>query len=242
MKRMAALLAGMTVWTGTVAAHAVDSSFLTFNGFFPIQRFLFVGQMIESPLCRFRTVMQNDGNLVTYNNQNRPIWHLGFEGTPGPDGSYAAMQLDANLVVYDTFDSPYWATNTAGAAMTGRLVQQDDGNLVIYNSAGQALWASFPEPVTFFSGPCHTARHTDIIWGFDAPGGDLTNFFIPQNLASWCGDSCARDPARCKAWTWVPPNVPGITGSQSRCFLKSSQPALGARSGFVSGRIVVGSS
>ena len=239
MKWTFAVLAGMSVWTGTVAAHAVDSSFLTFHGSFPIQRYLFAGQMIESPSCKFRTVMQDDGNLVTYDNQNHAVWYLlGGDDASLPPASYAVMQWDANFVVYapdlNRVDQPFWATNTANRALSGKIVQQDDGNLVIYNSAGQYLWASFPEHIlTSFSGPCHVARHTDVAFGFDAPGGD---FAVGTGFSgSGCGDLCAQDPVRCKAWTWVPSNP-------SKCFLKSSQPAMTRRTGMISGRIVVGSS
>src|SRR5215207_5253837 len=56
--------------------------------------------------------------------------------------------------------------------------------------------------------------------GFDAPGGDYTNF----EAASWfvCRNSCGGD-SRCQAWTWV---RPGVQGPSGRCWLKSRVPAL----------------
>jgi len=242
MKWTAAILVGLAACTGALAADATqpDSSFITFNGTYPVQRFLFPGQAIESPLCRFRTVFQSDGNLVTYDNQDHPIWWMNH-GASLPSDAYAAMQLDGNLVVYASGDQPFWATNTARWAGSGRLVQQDDGNLVLYNSAGTYMWASFPSPITYFSGPCHNPKHTDIAWGFTANGGDFSAFWVPDNKASVCGSACAAN-STCKAWTWVPPWVSGITGAQSACYLKSSQPAMTARTGFVSGRIITGSS
>jgi hypothetical protein len=56
--------------------------------------------------------------------------------------------------------------------------------------------------------------------GFDAPGGDYTNF----EAASWfvCRNSCGGD-SRCQAWTCV---RPGVQGPSGRCWLKSRVPAL----------------
>jgi hypothetical protein len=87
---------------------------------------------------RFTLVMQDDGNVVLYQNGVGALWHTSTHGTRA---SSAVMQEDGNFVVYDDAGTPLWHTGTHrndGSV----LVVQDDGNLVIYSPAGGALWAS----------------------------------------------------------------------------------------------------
>ena len=63
------------------------------------------------------TVMQGDGNLVTYDPSNRPIW---ASGTDRRGGTRLVMQNDGNAVIYRPDNQPVWATNTVSACKIGR--------------------------------------------------------------------------------------------------------------------------
>jgi hypothetical protein len=55
--------------------------------------------------------MQNDGNLVVYDNSNKAVWasNTNNKGT----GPYRLiMQNDRNLVIYDAKNQPTWNTRT----------------------------------------------------------------------------------------------------------------------------------
>jgi len=59
----------------------------------------------------YRLVMQEDGNLVIYDIQNKDIWESGTDGK-GSKGHGLVMQDDGNLVIYDGANIPIWDTNT----------------------------------------------------------------------------------------------------------------------------------
>jgi hypothetical protein len=99
---------------------------------------LFTNGSITSGDGRFRLIMQTDGNLVVYrNNDNRALWAT---GTQGSDVHRAVMQTDGNLVLYHVNNAPAWASNTAGKPGSF-LAMQNDGNLVIYQPI-VPIWAS----------------------------------------------------------------------------------------------------
>jgi hypothetical protein len=56
-----------------------------------------------------RCVMQGDGNLVIYDQNNVPKWASGTVGNPGAS---LTVQDDGNVVIYNTGGGPVWATNT----------------------------------------------------------------------------------------------------------------------------------
>jgi len=96
-------------------------------------------ESIKSLNDRFILVMQDDGNLVIYDN-GRPIWAT---NTNGKGGSYAVIQDDRNFVVYTDGNRPIWASNSNGRGLPPcKLIMQNDGNLVLYGFHGQAQWAS----------------------------------------------------------------------------------------------------
>lgn len=83
-------------------------------------------------------VMQDDGNLVDYDENGRARWASGTVGR----GDHAVMQSDGNFVVYTAAGSPVWASNTARNNANAYLAVQQDGNIVIYNTANRAVWAT----------------------------------------------------------------------------------------------------
>jgi hypothetical protein len=85
---------------------------------------------------RTRVVMQTDGNLVIYDENNRARWTSGTTGT----GYKAVFQADGNFVVYTRDNATAWSTRTDGHD-GAELVLQDDGNVTILDG-GVCLWAS----------------------------------------------------------------------------------------------------
>jgi len=111
-----------------------------------------------------RLVMQSDGNLVYYTQNNVALWS---SQTSGNTGARLVIQTDGNMVVYSSGGAALWASytnsnpdhlsvvntilNNSGRMYPGqtietadrrfRLILQPDGNLVLY-SPTRALWAS----------------------------------------------------------------------------------------------------
>ncbi|NED10171.1 hypothetical protein, partial [Streptomyces sp. SID9124] len=97
-------------------------------------RVLRAGESIESDRTRLR--MQRDGNLVVYDEHDKPRWATMTFG----QNYQAVFQADGNLVVYTADSRPVWASKTQGHR--GAILRlQKDGNLVIY-SGGAPVWAS----------------------------------------------------------------------------------------------------
>lgn len=95
------------------------------------------GQRLRSRNGAFTTLMQTDGNLVTYNRSGVAIWHSGTHMHPG---SWIEMQKDGNLVIYAPGKVPVWASFTSGEHSLVRL--QSDGNLVVIAAGNSSVWNS----------------------------------------------------------------------------------------------------
>ncbi|MFJ9100478.1 hypothetical protein ACIRJM_18595 [Streptomyces sp. NPDC102405] len=85
---------------------------------------------------RIRMVMQGDGNLVVYNENNKATWASMVFG----EGHTARFQTDGNLCVYNGEDKPVWATGTFGHP-GAKLVLRKDGKVVIVDG-GTVLWST----------------------------------------------------------------------------------------------------
>jgi len=55
--------------------------------------------------------MQEDGNLVIYSEDGKPLWASGTHGHPG---AFLAVQDDGDAVIYSGDQKPLWATQTPG--------------------------------------------------------------------------------------------------------------------------------
>ncbi|MPY49685.1 protein kinase domain-containing protein [Streptomyces acidicola] len=84
-------------------------------------------------------VMQEDGNLVIYDQDRKPRWAAMTKG----EGNSARFQPDGNLVVYNRDGQPLWASRTNGHP-GAVLVFQADGNVLI-KSGDTVLWAAGTE-------------------------------------------------------------------------------------------------
>jgi len=93
-----------------------------------------------APDCRIRLVMQDDGNLVLYNQYYQALWSSQTSGH-GVAPFFFFVQGDGNLVIYDSNDTPTWWTGTTGQGQSPWvLVPQDDGNLVLYDANDTPIW------------------------------------------------------------------------------------------------------
>jgi hypothetical protein len=87
---------------------------------------------------RRRLTMQNDGNLVIYDENNHPLWSSGTGGR----GYMALFQSDGNFVVYTRDNQPVWGAQPGTVGNSGAtLVLQGDGNVTIVYG-GRVVWAS----------------------------------------------------------------------------------------------------
>jgi len=106
-------------------------------------------------------LMQDDGNLVMYDSQNKAIWATNTtqteekkhsdtlkeneqlkanESIVSANGVYTAiMQGDGNFVIYKQGGGPIWASNTSGSGAL--VILQGDHNLVVYQGSSPK-WAS----------------------------------------------------------------------------------------------------
>jgi hypothetical protein len=89
---------------------------------------------------KFNLIMQEDGNLVIYNNRN-PLWATNtINKGVGPYNLY--MQSDGNLVIYDGNSQATWSSNTSGNIHSDyRLFINNIGDLEIICD-DRLLWSS----------------------------------------------------------------------------------------------------
>lgn len=95
------------------------------------------GQYIISPDNQNVLVLQQDANLVLYDNF-KAVWS---SGTAGDQVSKLVMQSDGNLVLYSNTMKPLWDSQTQGNS-NAWLNLQPDGNLVVYSSSNSPLWST----------------------------------------------------------------------------------------------------
>jgi len=85
---------------------------------------------------RIRLTQQEDGNLVVYNEHNKPLWASMMFGK----NHRTVFQDDGNLVVYNGDNRPVWASQTythPGA----KLLLRPDGKVVIVDK-GTVVWST----------------------------------------------------------------------------------------------------
>lgn len=95
------------------------------------------GSQLVSPNGCYRLVLQDDGNLVTYDSNGAPLWRTGRRWG---GGGYAMLQADSNFVVY-AGNRPVWSSNSYRRGGS-RLVIQDDSNVVMLTPGGRPVWDS----------------------------------------------------------------------------------------------------
>ncbi|MFJ6147285.1 mannose-binding protein [Streptomyces anulatus] len=85
---------------------------------------------------RIRMTMQQDGNLVVYNEQNKPIWAAMTFG----ENHRAIFQRDGNLVVHNGDDRAIWASRTHDFGGAQLVLRPDAKVVVVHN--GRVVWST----------------------------------------------------------------------------------------------------
>lgn len=97
-----------------------------------------VGQILYSDNRQYYLILQQDGNLCIYNNDDNQIW---CSKTSGKKSNFLTAQTDGNLVIYDNTNKALWATKTNG--ISGLIVSIDnDGVLRVRNNKNEIKWKS----------------------------------------------------------------------------------------------------
>ena len=105
------------------------------------------GQDLMSPNCKYRLLMQGDGDLVLHKRDLQSQysivkWTSNSRGHGTPPYRLT-MQIDNNLVLYDSQGNPLWETYTANQGAAGaKAILHDNGNFVVYDGNGVALWST----------------------------------------------------------------------------------------------------
>ena len=98
------------------------------------------GQSLLSCNGVYMLGMQDDGNLVLYNNSGTALWYTATMNRD-PLVADASMQDNGNFVLYNTSGASVWATGTSpndGAY----LDVGNDGYVRVYSASGTVLWKS----------------------------------------------------------------------------------------------------
>ena len=99
-----------------------------------------VGEVEELRTWPYRFVLQQDGNLILFQEgAANSVWHSGTRGK-GEAPFEHLLQGDGNLVVYDKNGVATWASGSRGNKCVLRV--QVDGSVVIYGDDGHPKWST----------------------------------------------------------------------------------------------------
>eukprot|EP00742_Colponemidia_sp_Colp-10_P002639 GILJ01002821.1.p1 GENE.GILJ01002821.1~~GILJ01002821.1.p1 ORF type:complete len:584 (+),score=75.13 GILJ01002821.1:43-1752(+) len=105
-------------------------------------KFLTAGQQLISANQAFVLTMQEDGNLVLTEQQNRIRWAT-HTANVGNAPHIFGMQGDGNIAIYDNTTLPVWTSNRTSLRGDYELVLQDDGLLCIRDvSSRLPVWSN----------------------------------------------------------------------------------------------------
>jgi hypothetical protein len=156
-----------------------------------------VNDKLTSNNGKVTLVMQDDGNLVLYRQDNgKALWASHTQRKPV---NRAIMQGDGNFVCYNAVGHAYWATGTWDHPGS-HIVLQDDGNLVVYQDQ-TPLWAS--NTVQDWGNPGHPG---------DADSGDA-HVGTGNWMHSWASFNPTSGVISGKTRTWCTVALRGFTGS-----------------------------
>ncbi|MFJ9981494.1 mannose-binding protein [Streptomyces cyaneofuscatus] len=85
---------------------------------------------------RIRMTMQQDGNLVVYNEQNKPVWAAMTFG----ENHRAIFQPDGNLVIHNGDDRAIWASKTHDFGGAQMVLRADAKVVIVHN--GRVVWST----------------------------------------------------------------------------------------------------
>lgn len=117
---------------------------------------LTVDSTLRSPDGTKFLIMQGDGNLVVYNEHNRPVWAT---GTDGSAAILLTLEDNGNLRMTDPVGNTVWQTGsnpTSGSNTLPRLHLRNDGQLQVIRIDGHVIWDAnlmrFSDTGTDYSG------------------------------------------------------------------------------------------
>ena len=102
-----------------------------------VNEVLYTNDYLLSPNGKYKCILQNDGNLVIYQDNLTAIWST---NTQRANVHRCVMNSSGNFFIYDTNNLIYWHTGSM-ASGASFLAMQDDGNLVVYSGNGVAVWS-----------------------------------------------------------------------------------------------------
>ena len=173
---------------------------------------LTAGQILYSDNREFYMILQQDGNLCIYNQQDQRVWQSNTSGRVSDMKSgFLVMQTDGNLCLYPNNNSGgLWCSMTNGKG--GIIASLDnDGVLRIYNNANQIVW--------FSSNPVSTVQPvplkvTEANFDYDSTAVPV---YVTGNygIAPW---GSTNFPDKTAQWIWYSPmantNAPNNSNSE----------------------------
>jgi len=124
-------------------------------------------QYLVSPGKQFFTIMQPDGNLVTYegsgptNNQGF-LWAIPVPSSSLVPNSYALLNTSGDFLVMNPSGGAVWHASTSGGGGTGpwKVSLDDNGTLSVTDSTGKMIWSA---PSTWTSQGCFVDTQPRVI-------------------------------------------------------------------------------
>lgn len=102
-----------------------------------------IGQTLYSDNKEYYLILQQDGNLCIYNNQDERIWET---KTNGRKSQFLIMQTDSNLCIYPNDNSgAIWCSLTTDKGGVVASID-NDGVFRIYDVSNQIIWFSSNQP------------------------------------------------------------------------------------------------
>lgn len=156
---------------------------------------LTVGKILYSDNREFYMILQQDGNLCIYDQNDQRVWQT---NTPGKKSNFLILQTDGNLCIYpDNNSGAIWCTMTNGKRVTTASLD-NDGAFRIYNSANQVVWYSTNPIVTPKPVPSEVIE-ADFDYDFKAfPVYVIGNY----GIAPW---GSTNFPDKTAQWIWYSP-------------------------------------
>ena len=145
------------------------------------------GLYMVSPGRKFFTIMQDDGNLVTYHGSNPISDNQGnttFSAVGWGAGTFARLQDDGNFVLMYGSNAP-WRASSNGGTGPWTLSLDDNGALKVIDATGHVNWNSNPALVY---------DYTKFV-NMNAYSGQRDIGMILNSSADACAAACGNDPA-----------------------------------------------
>ena len=178
------------------------------------------GQVKYSDNREYFLILENDGQLGIFNQNETKLWS---SGPTASGSSYLIMQADGNLSIYNktSNNKNVWSTKSNGLDRTHASID-NDGVLRVWNKLNQIVWSSSNSPKL----PIQTIPSGIITMDYDYKKGTSPIFVIGDyGIAPWgkksssFASSSGSQNVRTAKWIWYtqnantlsPPNTNPIT-------------------------------